>query len=87
LLAVDAGAQVELGALDGVRLEQLGTSRDAQAVHEEDGAVAVVVLRVVVRSITWTFVEQVLEALADLPEALGEALVDELMELVAAWIA
>jgi hypothetical protein len=80
-LLVDAGEQVELGALDGVRFELLSTSRVDQAVREEDGAVAVEV-RVVVSSITWTCSKLVLEALADLPEARSEELVDSSSELV-----
>ena len=85
-LVVDADAQVELGVLDGIRLELLGASRVDQAVREEDGAVAVEVVRVVVTSITWTCSKLVLVALADLVEAAAEKLVDLLRELVAAWV-
>ena len=77
---------MKLGALDGTRLELLSVHRVVQAVREEDGAVALEVLRVVVSSSTWPCAEQVLEALADLPEALGEQLVDESPELEAVWV-
>lgn len=54
VLRVDAGAQVEFGALEGVRLELLGMTRVHETVRKDDGAVAVKVLRIVVRSITWS---------------------------------
>ena len=37
-------------------------------------------------SSTWPCAEQVLEALADLPEAVWEELVDGLLERVGAWV-
>ena len=54
VLRVDAGAQVEFGALEGVRLELLGMTRVHETVRKDDGAVAVKVLRIVVQSITWS---------------------------------
>ena len=54
-----------------------------EAVRKDDGAVAVKVLRIVVRSITWSSSKLVLEALAYFPKALTEAQVDGNNELVA----
>ena len=81
-LGVDADAQLELGVLDGSRLEHSSALRIVKAERKADGAVAVEVLGVVVSSITWANVKQILVAAADLPQA-GRKAVDAEPELLA----